>query len=63
MAYNGWSNRETWLINVWFNPETEDDVDFAKETLENDIENLPDYLKDFIDDGVIDWDELKEALE
>ncbi len=63
MAYNGWSNRETWLINVWFNPETEDDVDFAKETLENDIENLPDYLKDFIDDGVIDWDELKEALD
>jgi hypothetical protein len=62
MAYNGWSNRETWLINVWFNPETEEDVDYAKDTLESDIENLPDYLKDFIDDGVIDWDELKEAV-
>ena len=60
MAYNGWSNRETWLINVWFNPESAEDVDFAKEVLEEAIENTPDFLRDFISDGKINWDELKE---
>ncbi len=38
MAYNGWTNRETWLINVWFNPESSADVDAAKETLEEACE-------------------------
>lgn len=57
-TYNGWSNRETWLINVWFNPESKADVEMAREQLESDIDQLPDYLKDFINDGEIDWDEL-----
>ena len=58
-SYNGWANRETWLINVWFNPESKADVEMAREQLESDIDQLPDYLKDFINDGVIDWDELQ----
>ena len=63
MSYNGWSNRETWLINVWFNPETKADLEMIKERLEEDLEAIPDYLKDFIDDGIIDWNELEEALD
>lgn len=62
-SYNGWANRETWLINVWFNPESKADVEMAREQLESDIDQLPDYLKDFIDDGVIDWDELLEHFD
>lgn len=56
--YNGWANRETWLINVWFNPESKADVEMAREQLEYDMEKLPAYLSDFIDDSAIDWDEL-----
>ena len=63
MSYNGWSNRETWLINVWFNPESVEDVEFAKEQLEEAINNVPDFLKDFINKDVIDWDELKSYFE
>ena len=58
MSYNGWSNRETWLVNVWFNPESRQDVDNAKYQIESDYDNLPDYLKDFIDINSIDWAEL-----
>ncbi len=61
--YNGWTNRETWLINVWFNPESKSDVEMAREQLESDIDQLPDYLKDFINDGEIDWDELLEHFD
>lgn len=60
--YNGWSNRETWLVNVWFNPETRDDLDYAKETLEDMHEGLPNVIKDFVDLGSINWYELAEHV-
>lgn len=63
MAYNGWTNRETWLVSVWFNPETKSDVDFARETIEHDIGNIPDYLRDFIDINCIDWVQLYEHVQ
>jgi hypothetical protein len=62
-TYNGWTNRETWLINVWFNPESKADVQNAKEQIETDIDNCPDYLKDFIDLQAIDWPELEAACD
>tara|TARA_R100001463_G_scaffold113577_1_gene168683 strand:+ start:268 stop:474 length:207 start_codon:yes stop_codon:yes gene_type:complete len=66
-GYNGWSNRETWLVNLWYNPETKSDIDYIEETLESDlIEKLGSssniYL-DFINFNLINWDELKEAQE
>lgn len=61
--YNGWTNRETWLINIWFNPESKADVEFAREQLESDIDNLPDYLKDFVNNGIINWNELLEHFD
>jgi hypothetical protein len=60
--YNGWTNRETWLVNVWFNPESESDVEFAKEQIEEAYESMPDFMRDFCDIGSIDWDELKQAV-
>lgn len=61
-TYNGWTNRATWLVNVWFNPESKDDVAMARETLESAIDELPDFLKDFVDTD-INWDELEAHFE
>ena len=36
MSYNGWSNRETWLVNIWYNPETIEDIDYIKDMLESE---------------------------
>lgn len=57
-GYNGWSNRETWLVNVWFNPESREDVAMAKDTLEAEVERLPDFLRDFVTVDQVDWEEL-----
>lgn len=54
-SYNGWRNRETWLINVWFNPESKSDIDCIREKIDEDYQNLPDYIRDFVDFNWIDW--------
>ena len=38
--YNGWTNRETWLINLHFEPRGKADLDFIKETLEQEVEAI-----------------------
>ena len=59
MSYNGCANRETWLINVWFNPESRADVEFARSIIEEQYNNIPQGpLRDMIDIDAIDWDEL-----
>ena len=62
-SYNGWTNRETWLVNVWFNPESKSDLEMAKEAIEEAIDNAPDFLRDFISAEQINWEELAEAME
>lgn len=58
-TYNGWVNRATWLINVWYNPESRDDVEMARAHIEEQYDALPDGpLKDMLDITEIDWDEL-----
>ena len=61
-TYNGWTNRATWLINVWFNPESRDDVLAAQEQFSDALEQIPDFLKDFVDQD-INWAELLEHFE
>ena len=56
--YNGWTNRATWLVNVWFNPESVADVEYARETLEDAEANVPDYLRDFLCLDEVNWNEL-----
>lgn len=79
-TYNGWTNRETWLVNLYWsdnlkfevdqlieNGETEsyDIAESVKNTFEDImdeyIENLPPFITDFIDFGLISWIELVEA--
>lgn len=68
-TYNGWSNRSTWLINLWYEPHYKSDLDWIKEELElrtralADSEYLTDkILADMINLQEIDWDELVESL-
>lgn len=57
---NGWSNRETWVISIWFNPQTSIDVDAIRESVEAELDKLPGWLRDLVSED-INWDEIKEA--
>ena len=65
-AYNGWSNRETWLVGLWFNPETIADVDYIQETLESNFYEMvggeSNIYTDMIDFNIINWEEIKEWI-
>jgi len=59
MRFNNWTNYETWLVNVWTNPESKSDLEAIKEALEEQYEAMePGVLKDMIDMTAIDWEEL-----
>ena len=59
MSYNGWSNRETWLVWVWYNPESRDDVEYARSVIDEQYDNIPQGpLRDMIDIDAINWEEL-----
>jgi hypothetical protein len=63
-TYNGWTNRATWLVNVWGNPESREDVESLRFQLEEQYFDLPDgILKDMIDLDAINWQELLEHFE
>ena len=63
---NGWRNRETYLISMWFNFKNEEELNEIRCMLEEEIdelrEKIPDYLVDLLAlnflDNEIDWDEL-----
>lgn len=47
MKYNGWTNYETWLINLWLS-------DYLQEIIEelciSDISELENYIKDYLEE-------------
>jgi hypothetical protein len=62
-TYNGWTNRETWLVNIHFEPTNKADLDNAKEFLEEQAENLLPFFRDFVDLSLINWEELASYLD
>ena len=64
MLYNGWSNRETWLVNVWFDPESKEDVQLARSVIEERYDAMENgVLKDMISINSIDWNELESHFD
>lgn len=67
--YNGWTNRETWLINLHFEPRNEGDLDYIKEVLEEQVEAIQEsivygrFFSDFINLNNINWYELKNHVQ
>ena len=73
MKYNGWKNKETWLVNVWFGDyltELESEgvlisEDMLREMVEEMVESvkLDGFLSDILNCslGEIDYREIVEA--
>lgn len=70
MECNGWTNRNTWLVNLWFGdyfaemheegePVTAEYIEsFVEEYIESQIGGMTGFVADLIDIKMIDWDEL-----
>jgi hypothetical protein len=73
-TYNGWANRETWLVNLYFGEDSsyieemcEDargDVDTLAEMIKEMVQDYIDeqttngFVRDLLNDSAIDYDEL-----
>ena len=77
MSYNGWKNRETWLVNIWFgdtficDAENGDTItaDYIRDTVENYLDEIIGrgdgfgFVRDMLDLNAIDYDELASHYE
>jgi nucleosome binding factor SPN SPT16 subunit len=66
---NGWKNRETWLVNLWFGDmfamDVDDGVEITADYIRDIVENYVDeivpaasFIADMMDMNAIDYDEL-----
>tara|TARA_Y100000034_G_scaffold118812_1_gene159860 strand:+ start:1612 stop:1893 length:282 start_codon:yes stop_codon:yes gene_type:complete len=62
MTYNGWSNWETWNVNLWI--DNEEDTYFDKEEFINntpiDIETVEGFCRNRFPNGTQDMDDASE---
>ena len=64
--YNGWENRETWLVNLHFEINSKDDLEYVKnhiEEMEEEISNKYPFISDYLDFSLINWSELDAHIE
>jgi hypothetical protein len=70
---NGWKNRETWLVNIWFGDMFTNDAEngdtitagYIEDVVTNYVDELlgsgqmnSGFVRDMLDLGAIDYDEL-----
>jgi len=72
--YNGWTNRNTWLINLWFGEiireEIEQDAsitadniaDMVWDCIQLEVELCSFMLRDFFDFEGINWEEIWQTI-
>lgn len=61
---NGWSNRATWLVGLWFSPTCKCQLDSIREDLEAQVDALGScFLQDLIDLSMINWDEIADNMD
>lgn len=61
--YNGWTNYETWLVNVTYDPQTVADVHMAREIIEENIEAIDNcFISSLLSVTSINWQELEDAM-
>ena len=58
--YNGYRNRETWLVHLWYNPESLEDVENARVSLEEDIERVAESLPPHVKDLLSPWEQYDQ---
>ena len=68
--YNGWTNRETWLVNLHFGDYFQEVAEDGQQLMANYIQetiwdmfeeaNIPPFFADMIDLGIVNWKELEE---
>jgi len=68
--YNGWTNRETWLVNLHFGDYFQEVAEDGEQVMADYIEqtvwdlfdeaNIPPFFSDMIDLGIVNWKELEE---
>jgi len=72
MSYNGWKNRETWLVNIWFGDDfqmqledgAEITADYIRDTVETYVDEIigrgtgSGFVQDMLDLNAIDYEEL-----
>ena len=66
-SYNGWSNRETWLVNLWLDEcgfeRTPQGLEEFKEYLEEKTEESGHMVSDFVRNQSINWDEVRQTYQ
>ena len=64
-TYNGWKNRETWLVNLWYGDTWDcvEDVRITEILLDEKYEDLGNgIMRDMINWQAIDWEQLRSHV-
>jgi hypothetical protein len=64
MSYNGWTNRETWLVPLWFENSlsgmSASEIEYTVRDYVDDTIGDSGFIRDLLDIDCIDWQELEE---